>query len=193
ISSVLTESQAQLPMCLRGSSEEQLHLATLFNSLMHHKKCRRTRTVFTDMQLIGLEKRFENQKYLSTPDRVQLAESLGLSQLQVKTWYQNRRMKWKKKVLKDGCRQAPTKPKGRPKKNSIPSFSEILAAAAAKASGQNACDSQSNMSQESININDYSSESELSEEIDVEDENDKHSHAIYQQCYQERATIRADN
>ncbi len=51
------------------------------------------------MQLIGLEKRFENQKYLSTPDRIQLAESLGLSQLQVKTWYQNRRMKWKKKVF----------------------------------------------------------------------------------------------
>ncbi len=50
------------------------------------------------MQLIGLEKRFENQKYLSTPDRIQLAEFLGLSQLQVKTWYQNRRMKWKKKV-----------------------------------------------------------------------------------------------
>ena len=50
-----------------------------------------------DMQLIGLEKRFENQKYLSTPDRIQLAEYLGLSQLQVKTWYQNRRMKWKKK------------------------------------------------------------------------------------------------
>ena len=48
-----------------------------------------------------MEKRFENQKYLSTPDRIQLAESLGLSQLQVKTWYQNRRMNWKKKVLKD--------------------------------------------------------------------------------------------
>lgn len=83
------------------------------------------------MQLIGLEKRFENQKYLSTPDRIQLADFLGLSQLQVKTWYQNRRMKWKKKVLKDGSKNAPTKPKGRPKKNSIPSFSEILKAAAA--------------------------------------------------------------
>jgi hypothetical protein len=84
-----------------------------------------------DMQLIGLEKRFENQKYLSTPDRIQLAEYLGLSQLQVKTWYQNRRMKWKKKVIKDGSHEAPTKPKGRPKKNSIPSFSDILKAAAA--------------------------------------------------------------
>lgn len=84
------------------------------------------------MQLIGLEKRFENQKYLSTPDRIQLADFLGLSQLQVKTWYQNRRMKWKKKVLKDGSKNAPTKPKGRPKKNSIPSFSDILKAAAAE-------------------------------------------------------------
>ncbi|XP_014389686.1 PREDICTED: homeobox protein BarH-like 1 [Myotis brandtii] len=60
------------------------------------KKGRRSRTVFTELQLMGLEKRFEKQKYLSTPDRIDLAESLGLSQLQVKTWYQNRRMKWKK-------------------------------------------------------------------------------------------------
>ena len=62
------------------------------------KKCRRSRTVFTDLQLMGLEKRFESQKYLSTPDRVEVAETLGLTQLQVKTWYQNRRMKWKKQV-----------------------------------------------------------------------------------------------
>ena len=48
--------------------------------------------------MLGLEKRFEKQQYLSTPDRVELAELLGLSQLQVKTWYQNRRMKWKKQV-----------------------------------------------------------------------------------------------
>ena len=39
--------QHQLPMCLRGTSDEQMHLASLFNTLIHHKKCRRTRTVFT--------------------------------------------------------------------------------------------------------------------------------------------------
>ena len=45
--------------------------------------------LFEDAQLIGLEKRFETQKYLSTPDRIELADILHLSQLQVKTWYVN--------------------------------------------------------------------------------------------------------
>nr|XP_010965809.2 homeobox protein BarH-like 1 [Camelus bactrianus] len=89
------------------------------------KKGRRSRTVFTELQLMGLEKRFEKQKYLSTPDRIDLAESLGLSQLQVKTWYQNRRMKWKKIVLQGGGLESPTKPKGRPKKNSIPTSEQL--------------------------------------------------------------------
>ncbi|XP_075695270.1 homeobox protein BarH-like 2 [Rhinoderma darwinii] len=90
------------------------------------KKPRRSRTIFTESQLMGLEKKFQKQKYLSTPDRLDLAQALGLTQLQVKTWYQNRRMKWKKIVLKGG-QEAPTKPKGRPKKNSIPTSEEIEA------------------------------------------------------------------
>jgi BarH-like homeobox protein len=61
-------------------------------------KCRRNRTVFTEYHLTSLEKNFDRQKYLSTKDRAQLASRLGLSQIQVKTWYQNRRMKWKKQV-----------------------------------------------------------------------------------------------
>ncbi|XP_060702758.1 homeobox protein BarH-like 2 [Hemiscyllium ocellatum] len=95
-------------------------------SILRPKKPRRSRTIFTELQLMGLEKKFQKQKYLSTPDRLDLAQSLGLTQLQVKTWYQNRRMKWKKMVLKGG-HEAPTKPKGRPKKNSIPTTEEIEA------------------------------------------------------------------
>ena len=51
------------------------------------KLCRRrkARTVFSDQQLSGLEKRFESQKYLSTPERVELANNLGLSETQVST------------------------------------------------------------------------------------------------------------
>ncbi|UJR26943.1 hypothetical protein I4U23_008251 [Adineta vaga] len=116
-----------------NSSLHTCHLSSLplnstypnLDTFIHHRRCRRTRTVFSDAQLIGLEKRFETQKYLSTPDRIELADMLHLSQLQVKTWYQNRRMKWKKQVLQQGCKEAPTKPKGRPKKNSIPSYAEL--------------------------------------------------------------------
>lgn len=81
-----------LPVYIRSRSPGEA------SAFLRPKKCRRSRTVFTELQLIGLEKRFETQKYLSTPDRIDLAESLGLSQVQVKTWYQNRRMKWKKSV-----------------------------------------------------------------------------------------------
>ncbi|CAK5098534.1 unnamed protein product [Meloidogyne enterolobii] len=54
---------------------------------------RKARTVFSDHQLQGLEQRFNGQRYLSTPERISLAESLNLSETQVKTWFQNRRMK----------------------------------------------------------------------------------------------------
>ncbi|XP_033641640.1 homeobox protein BarH-like 1b [Asterias rubens] len=101
-----------VPVYLRGKSPS----GSPHDAARSAKKCRRSRTVFTELQLMGLEKRFERQKYLSTPDRLELADTLGLSQLQVKTWYQNRRMKWKKQVLQGGSQEAPTKPKGRPKK-----------------------------------------------------------------------------
>lgn len=55
------------------------------------KKPRKARTAFTDQQLNNLERHFARQKYLSVQDRMELAAKLGLSDTQVKTWYQNRR------------------------------------------------------------------------------------------------------
>lgn len=52
--------------------------------------------MFTDLQLRILEKTFSEQKYLDTSSRAKLAQTLGLNETQVKTWFQNRRMKWKK-------------------------------------------------------------------------------------------------
>ncbi|XP_061586264.1 barH-like homeobox 1a [Cololabis saira] len=60
------------------------------------KKPRKARTAFSDQQLSKLERSFQKQKYLSVQDRVELATALQLSDTQVKTWYQNRRTKWKR-------------------------------------------------------------------------------------------------
>ena len=60
------------------------------------KRCRKSRTVFTEMQLKVLEKTFSEQRYLDTTSRAKLAQSLALNETQIKTWFQNRRMKHKK-------------------------------------------------------------------------------------------------
>jgi len=57
-----------------------------------------TRAVFSNLQRKGLEKRFQVQKYLTKADRHQLASMLGLSDNQVKVWFQNRRMKWRQEA-----------------------------------------------------------------------------------------------
>ncbi|XP_037072791.1 H2.0-like homeobox protein [Pollicipes pollicipes] len=54
-----------------------------------------TRAVFTNLQRKGLEKRFTMQRYITKPERRKLAETLGLTDSQVKVWFQNRRMKWR--------------------------------------------------------------------------------------------------
>ena len=59
---------------------------------------RKSRTVFTTNQMAALEKNFAKQKYLSIPERLDLAKDLDLTEQQVKTWFQNRRMKWKRQL-----------------------------------------------------------------------------------------------
>ncbi|XP_019646332.1 PREDICTED: transcription factor LBX2-like [Branchiostoma belcheri] len=57
---------------------------------------RKARTAFTTEQVMALEERFRLQKYLSAADRETLANATGLTDEQVKTWFQNRRMKLKR-------------------------------------------------------------------------------------------------
>ncbi|XP_076308130.1 homeobox protein DBX1-like isoform X2 [Tachypleus tridentatus] len=51
---------------------------------------------FTNNQTTELEKVFETQKYLSPPERKKMASVLRLTERQVKTWFQNRRAKWRR-------------------------------------------------------------------------------------------------
>ncbi|KAK4300470.1 hypothetical protein Pmani_027327, partial [Petrolisthes manimaculis] len=59
-------------------------------------KRKKPRTSFTRVQVNELEKRFNKQKYLASSERAALAKQLKMTDAQVKTWFQNRRTKWRK-------------------------------------------------------------------------------------------------
>ena len=61
-----------------------------------YRKRKKARTAFSREQVADLEKKFQEKKYLSSAERGELAEKLKLSDMQVKTWFQNRRMKYKR-------------------------------------------------------------------------------------------------
>ncbi|XP_036381875.1 homeobox protein Nkx-6.3 [Megalops cyprinoides] len=67
------------------------HLAEVAGRKKH------TRPTFSGHQIFALEKTFEQTKYLAGPERARLAYSLGMTESQVKVWFQNRRTKWRKK------------------------------------------------------------------------------------------------
>uniref|UniRef100_T1GRL2 Homeobox domain-containing protein n=1 Tax=Megaselia scalaris TaxID=36166 RepID=T1GRL2_MEGSC len=65
--------------------------------MVNRKK--RSRAAFSHSQVFELERRFAQQRYLSGPERSELAKSLHLTETQVKIWFQNRRYKTKRKQI----------------------------------------------------------------------------------------------
>ncbi|CAF0856450.1 unnamed protein product [Didymodactylos carnosus] len=62
---------------------------------------KRIRTIFTPEQLERLEAEFEKQQYMVGNERYYLATTLNLSEAQVKVWFQNRRIKWRRQSLEE--------------------------------------------------------------------------------------------
>jgi len=70
-------------------------------------RSKRKRTIFTADQLERLEKEFDRQQYIVGSQRFYLAADLGLNETQVKIWFQNRRIKWRRQNL--ALRQSPVR------------------------------------------------------------------------------------
>ncbi|EDS41689.1 t-cell leukemia homeobox protein [Culex quinquefasciatus] len=64
-------------------------------------KRKKPRTSFTRIQVAELEKRFHKQKYLASAERAALARGLKMTDAQVKTWFQNRRTKWRRQTAEE--------------------------------------------------------------------------------------------
>lgn len=59
---------------------------------------KKQRPLFSQQQVQAMEDEFTKHRYITESKRAELSTELGLTETQVKTWFQNRRTKWRKEI-----------------------------------------------------------------------------------------------